>query len=554
MKMDNKVYHERFSKYSEDYKNKKLSDRGIINSEKVERKFVLYARKSTKGKDKQQKSIQDQLSECKEFAERNNIFILNKYIDRHTARKSNSRTEFSNMITAINKGRYNAILSWHPDRLARNMKEGGEIIDLLDRGVLVDLKFPSFTFVNDGHGKVTLGIEFVLAKNYSDNLSVNTERGNKRRYLEGKGLKDDKYGYKLNKEKYYRPDGKNFELIKNTFNMAYQGISLSEIVEYLNNQGFLFKGKRKIVRKQDVSKILADPFFVGSHVIGDGIYDLTKLDVAFTPCTTMQTFMQIRDMYSKNNRFAGKAPKHTKTMLLKDLVTCKYCGHRMYVSKTSNGKGKRYLWVRCDNKDCPRKALGIRRGMRSKVVFNWMFEFIKNFNITRDDYEEWIKAVETRKKENGPLFERRLEDISKQIKEKENEQKKSAKALTDSVNYAQLSESLKADIETIELEIEDLKKEYSKVEIELSESLRNIDKNIWTYEKFVNFFKTLRDIVKKRKTEELLVKVSNMLFVNIVLGDQKVASYQLREQFAILEKVVTVTNGVDCGKKLETVC
>lgn len=542
--MNNKVYDERFSKYSEGYKNKKLSERGIVNSEKIEKKYVLYARKSTKGKDKQQKSIQDQLSECKEFAERNGIIILNKYIDRHTARKSNSRTEFSNMITAINKGRYNAILCWHPDRLSRNMKEGGEIIDLLDRGILVDLKFPSFTFVNDGHGKVTLGIEFVLAKNYSDNLSITTERGNKRRYLEGKGLKDDKYGYKLNKEKYYRPDRKNFELIKNAFNMAYQGISINEIVEYLNREEFSFRGKRKIMRKQEVSKILADPFYVGSHVVGDGIYDLTKLDIDFIPCTTAQTFMQIRDMYSQKNRFAYKGIRYAKTMLLKDLVSCKYCGHRMYVSKTSNGKGKRYLWVRCDNKDCPRESLGIRRGMRGKVVFDWMFEFIKNFNITRDDYQKWIKEVETRKKENGPLFEKRLKDLSKQIKEKENKQKELAIALTKSLNRVQLSKNLQEDIDTIELEIENLKKEYSKVEMELSESLRNIDKNIWTYEKFVNFFKNLRDIVKKRKTEELLVKVSNMLFVNIILGNQKVVDYQLKEQFAILEKVVAVTNGV----------
>lgn len=543
--MDNKIYHERFSKYSEDYKNRNLLKRGIVNTEKIGKRYVLYARKSTKGKDKQQKSIQDQLSECSEFAERNNILILNKYIDKHTARKSNSRTEFSNMITAINKGRYNAILSWHPDRLARNMKEGGEIIDLLDRGVLVDLKFPSFTFVNDGHGKVSLGIEFVLAKNYSDNLSVTTERGNKRRFLEGKGLRDDKYGYKLNKEKYYRPDGKNFELIRNTFKMAYQGISHNEISEYLNRENFSFKGEKRIVRKQEISRILADPFYVGSHVIGDGIYDLIKLDVDFIPCTTMETFMQIRDIYSEKNRFASKTSKHTKSMLLKNLVVCEYCQHRMYVSKTSNGKGKRYLWVRCDNKDCSRRSLGIRNGMRSKVVFDWMFEFIKDFNITRKDYEKWIKEVEIRKKENTPLFERRLKDLLKQIKEKENKQKDYAIALTKSVNHAQLSDNLQKEIDDIELEIENLKKECSKVEIDLSESLRNIDKNIWTYEKFVNFFQSLRDIVKKRKTEELLVKVSNMLFVNIVLGDRKVVSYQLKEQFAILEKVVTVKTGVE---------
>lgn len=542
--MNKNHYSEEFRKYATDFKTKKLLDRHIVNSDEVEKKYVLYARKSTKSKDKQQKSIEDQIIECQEFAKKENITILNKYIDRQTAMKSDKRVEYSKMMKAIKQGKYNAILSWHPDRLARNMKEGGEIINLLDEGVLADLKFSSFTFVNNGSGKVTLGIQFVLAKNYSDNLSVNTERGNKRRYMEGKGLKSEKYGYILNKEKYFRPDGVNFELIRNSFDMAFRGDSLDDIAEYLNNEGLQLNGSFKKRTKQQISTMLADTFYAGTLVAGNGVYDLTKLDTGFIPCVSEEKFMQIRQLYFNKNKFKGNTNKSTVSILLKSLLTCKYCGKSMYTSKTANGKGHRYLWIRCANKDCPRKKLNIRRGMRSNVVFDWMFKYIKSLNITKEDYEQWIKEVKIYRNENRPRYERRLKSLKQQCNKKEAEQKELAKTMTNFMSNQSLSENLQEDINKVGNEIDELKTEYTEVQVQLAECIRDTDKNIWTYERFVNFFKNLRAIIKKREKEALLDKVTNMVFVNLVLGDQEVVEWQVKAPFDTIEKVVTVKNGV----------
>jgi len=46
-----------------------------------------------------------------------------------------------------------AILAWHPDRLARNSIGGGRIIYDLDTGKLTALKFPTFWFENTPQGK-----------------------------------------------------------------------------------------------------------------------------------------------------------------------------------------------------------------------------------------------------------------------------------------------------------------------------------------------------------------------------------------------------------------
>jgi len=50
------------------------------------------------------------------------------------------------MLKRIEAGEAAGILAWHPDRLARNSVDGGQIIYLVDTGVIKELKFPTFWF------------------------------------------------------------------------------------------------------------------------------------------------------------------------------------------------------------------------------------------------------------------------------------------------------------------------------------------------------------------------------------------------------------------------
>jgi site-specific DNA recombinase len=61
------------------------------------------------------------------------------------------RTIFDQMLRRIAKGEAEGIIAWHPDRLARNAVDGGQIIHHLDTGKLADLHFPTFTFENSPH-------------------------------------------------------------------------------------------------------------------------------------------------------------------------------------------------------------------------------------------------------------------------------------------------------------------------------------------------------------------------------------------------------------------
>ena len=94
-------------------------------------KFFLYARKSTDEPNRQILSIEAQIHELKEFAEREQLEIVDIFIESQTA-KEPGRPIFNQMLSLIEKGKANGIVAWHPDRLARNSVDGGRIIYLID--------------------------------------------------------------------------------------------------------------------------------------------------------------------------------------------------------------------------------------------------------------------------------------------------------------------------------------------------------------------------------------------------------------------------------------
>jgi len=147
-------------------------------------KFFLYARKSTDVEDKQVRSIEDQITELRAYAQKENLEIADVFIEKQSA-KIPGRPIFNEMIKRIEKGETSGILAWHPDRLARNSVDGGKIIYLIDCGRISGLKFPQFWFEPTPQGKFMLNIAFGQSKYYVDSLSENTKRGLRQKIRRG---------------------------------------------------------------------------------------------------------------------------------------------------------------------------------------------------------------------------------------------------------------------------------------------------------------------------------------------------------------------------------
>src|SRR5439155_18640593 len=141
-------------------------------------------RKSSEEEDRQVMSIQSQIQELKRYAQRDHLQIVALLQESQSA-KNPGRPVFKEMLRRIGNGEAAGILEWHPDRLARNALDGGQILHLLDRGTLLDLRFPTYTFENTPQGKFMLGIMFSQSKYYVDALSENIRRGNRTRRESG---------------------------------------------------------------------------------------------------------------------------------------------------------------------------------------------------------------------------------------------------------------------------------------------------------------------------------------------------------------------------------
>jgi DNA invertase Pin-like site-specific DNA recombinase len=490
-------------------------------------RYVLYARKSTSDESRQIRSIGDQITECKDFARYRMLKVVDVIEESKSAKKPNQRPLFRKMLDDIRKGKYDGIIAWNPDRLARNMLEGGEIIDLVDQKIIKDLKFVTHHFTDDANGKMLLGMAFVLSKQYSDDLSQKVTRGVRNNFLEGK-TPTPKHGY-LNEDRLYKPDGKNFDLLQEGWKMRSEGIGIEEIAVYLNANGYTKRvkrsGKEIKIKKQILSKIFKDPFYYGVLVQAQKEIDLRDL-YNFEAMITEDVYNKVQQLTFR--RIKPNKQHHTAFYPLKAMIRCSFCGSNMYVSPSTGSKGGRYLSARCDNKECLRK----KRAIRTHIVFNFIYDFLdKGLNFTEKEYNEYYSNM-------ADLSDSKREDLNIEIHRYEGFLKKTEFELKEtSLNIVKLQKTSPAwkinseQINKLAAQIEESKEIIKK----LRQRLTNPVEDKLSLEDFLNLSKNAGAVVK---SADAVVKdqICRIIFTNLFVDEGKVTSYQLKEPFATLIK------------------
>ena len=82
---------------------------------------VIYARYSSERQTEQ--SIEGQIRECTAFAKRNDILIVNTYIDRAMTGTNDNRNDFQRMLKDASKQAWDYVLVYKLDRFSRNKYE-----------------------------------------------------------------------------------------------------------------------------------------------------------------------------------------------------------------------------------------------------------------------------------------------------------------------------------------------------------------------------------------------------------------------------------------------
>ncbi len=536
-----------------------LQERFGIKNEVEQNKdlrYVMYVRKSTTDEAKQVRSIGDQISDCKRRAVTAGIRISDRdiVVETESAKEADMRPKFRKMLDEIKANRYDAILAWHPDRLSRNMKEAGEIIDLIDKGVIKNLLFDSYTFTNDTSGKTMLGMIFVMSKQYSDHLSDGVKRGIRNSTLEGAYLRTAKHGYYKIADHKLKPDDENFLIIKNLFDMRLEGKGLKELSDYLKQVDYPVKTKHGQRKKQDmsiarVSDILRNPIFAGILIYGDVVVDLVE-KYGFTPAVSLDDFMKICPIEAicKGYKLMLKIkPKGSvKANFMRGMVTCGDCGRLMstgLTSKEKKGVVERRLLLRCDTDGCPRH----NKSIRGKVIVDFVKAFLQTHPFNNP------KAYASYKTEMVRLIAERTKHEDSELRV----------ALFRSGALKTKLESTKEYV----LQEKDplLKKEFAKDIREYSTEAKALAKSIkemrerkdrkkeeiYTYDEFLELFKKLANVIDKFKTMKDLDIAIKKMFSNFVIKDKKIASYTQNSPFGELaghgDSVMVTPPGIEPG-------
>lgn len=81
-------------------------------------KCVIYARFSCHNQTEQ--SIEGQLHDCIQFAQKHNMQIVGQYIDRAMTATSDKRPDFQRMIADSSGKAFDTVLVWKLDRFSRD--------------------------------------------------------------------------------------------------------------------------------------------------------------------------------------------------------------------------------------------------------------------------------------------------------------------------------------------------------------------------------------------------------------------------------------------------
>ncbi len=311
-------------------------------------KYVLYARKSTESEERQVLSIDSQIQEMLKTAEKDGLEIVDIRRESHSAKDSGQRPVFNEILVDIRKGRFGGILTWAPDRLSRNAGDLGSLVDLMDQGLLIEIRTNGQRFANNPNEKFLLMILCSQAKLENDNKSLNVKRGLRTRCEMGWRPGTALTGY-LNEKRTDRKcqvlvDPERAPIIKQVFEkVANDQWSGRKVYHWLKFELNFKTHGNKNLSLGNLYRILQNSFYYGvfEYPVGGGNFYQGKHE----PLITKELFDKVQEQLTRN-----PMNRETREFAFTKLLTCG-CGSGISAcekyKKLKDGTTSKYIYYGC---------------------------------------------------------------------------------------------------------------------------------------------------------------------------------------------------------------
>ncbi len=312
-------------------------------------KYCLYARKSTEEEDKQALSIESQVREMTQIAEKDGLNIVEIKRESHSSKEVGQRVVYNELLQEIREGKFTGILTWAPDRLSRNAGDLGAVVDLFDQGKLIEIRTYSQKFTNNPNEKFMLMILGSQAKLENDQKIINVKRGLRARCEMGLRPSTAPTGYlnekHVDKKCQVRVDPKRSIVVRQIFEkVANDGWSGRQVFRWLKKMGFKTKSGKALVLG-NIYLLLRNTFYYGEfeYPVGGGQW----YKGAHQPIITKELFDKVQAAI--HDHYIPKT--ESKEFAFTKLITCGYCKSGITADekfkKLKDGGSNRHVYYRC---------------------------------------------------------------------------------------------------------------------------------------------------------------------------------------------------------------
>lgn len=308
-------------------------------------RYFVYCRKSTDEEDRQVLSLITQNEGLERLRTQRwpDVAIVEVLVESRTAKKP-GRPVFNQMLNRIEKGEADGVISWTPDRLARNSVDSGRIIYLLDLGVIKDLKFSDFSFENTAFGKFMLGMMFINSKLYVDKLSKDVSSGLDTKARQGWRPTQPPLGYLTDPiTRTIISDPERFSLVKRMWTLMLAGNHTPRSIWEVATKSWGLRGKQhkksagNMISLSTVYQILGNIFYAGvfpwkGELIAGKHPALVSLD----------EFDRVQELLGR----PGRPRPKTRSFAYTGLMRCT-CGLAITAEEKVNRFGSHYTYYHC---------------------------------------------------------------------------------------------------------------------------------------------------------------------------------------------------------------
>jgi site-specific DNA recombinase len=427
-------------------------DMHLLNDDKL--KFVaIYARVSTTNQETEG-TIETQIHAIKEFALKNNLKIVEQYLDQGWSGSQLARPALDQMRMDAKKGRWQAVLMYDPDRLARRYSYQELVIDEL-KEIGIQPLFVTIAPSKNEEDKLLYGVRGIFAEYERVKITERFRLGRIRKASEGHiVISQAPYGYSYVKRQ-GTPGSSDFKqghLIINQVEanvlrqifywIAERGLTQRQVIRKLQEENIPpRRSKRGVWSTSTVSRILRNTTYIGLAYYGSTYcvipknprknlkYRKTKktsrmsrpkeerIAIKVPALINKEQFNKVQQQLAINKLKAKRNSKHP--YLLQSRVWC-VCG-----SRRSGYRSRTRLYYGCNDRaktfplqrKCSEKAVNAR--ITDELIWNGLIRMLCSPDELNEQVLRWRKGLD--KRCCLPVFDssrmkNEIESFNKQIK------------------------------------------------------------------------------------------------------------------------------------------